>query len=687
MLCPFCRAANTSGADACLSCGRSLVTLKQGHVLAGRYEVLATLGQGGMGTVYKAHDRELDEIIALKILREDLTMRAEIGMRFRSEIKLARRIRHKNVCAIHEYGQDGALRYITMEFIDGVDLKKVLRDLGALPPGEAFDVSVQVAEGLQAIHDEGIVHRDLKTSNIMRDHRGAVRLMDFGIAKQWEAETSTNLTVAGQIVGTPDYMSPEQIEGSKVDSRSDIYSLGTVIFELFTGQVLFRSDTPVVTMFRQLHDPPPLEGPRADRLPPALVPILRRALAKAAQDRYPVARELADALREAQRASWPPTEALTPARYLRTAEAPEIWPAPDSTEVPTQVPTQVPTVPTEVGAPPEAPPASRLEPARAAATENITLPVARGPQRPQSVDRPDEGAPAARVVSPPPVARASVRPPPLPPKHAGAAPGQKPVSRPKPVRSPAPTGFRVTGVHIWLFAAVVFAAAVSIALIRLTSPLDWTTPTTVGPSAAATPTPAPGSLPSPGGAQEPSPSLEAPRSTTPPSLGPQPTPTPPFGGTVPAPVREAGTKADVQKREVAPPAPLRSPSPSAPSPRPRTGPTEAASTTLAPKPPDRRSEVPSTAPSAPPTQASPGAATSTAQEVGLLQLGVRPYADVVIDGELVGTTPMKAVPLSAGLHTVRLLHPSFQPFQRKVTIRAGTTTKLEVDLELDAIAK
>src|SRR5258708_8544117 len=192
MRCPFCRAENDDSADVCFKCGRGLFALTQGHVVASRYEILATLGQGGMGTVYKAHDRELDEFVALKVLRGDFTSHPEMAKRFRSEIKLARRIRHRNVCGIHEYGQEGHLRYIAMEFIAGVDLRRVLRDRGALAYGDAFEVSIQVAEGLQAIHDAGIVHRDLKTPNIMRHGQGSVSLTDFVIPKQCETATGPN---------------------------------------------------------------------------------------------------------------------------------------------------------------------------------------------------------------------------------------------------------------------------------------------------------------------------------------------------------------------------------------------------------------------------------------------------------------------------------------------------------------
>jgi serine/threonine protein kinase len=490
-----------------------------------------------MGTVYKAHDRDLDETVALKVLREDLTRHPEIAERFRWEIKLARRARHRNVCGIHEYGQDGHLRFIAMEFVTGVNLKEVLRTSGALPPREAFDVSIQVAEGLQAIHDEGIVHRDLKTPNLMRDSRGVVRVMDFGIAKEWGGD-SRKLTLAGQLVGTPAYMSPEQIRGERIDSRSDIYSLGIVIFELFTGHVPFRGDTPVVTLFLHLTDPPPLEGPAAASLPPALVPILRRALAKEVQDRYPSAGELADALREARRAL-PALMVPTPPARRPAAEAPELLPEPDDsfTDVPTEVPTGLPTF---TGMPAAGPP----EPGAAAASA-------------EGLDTDDE---TEEVRLPPGwIARAR-----LPSWGASRVPAEmsKPVSGPSPPtpgRSPRSP---------WLGVSLAVGAVIA-----------------VGAFAAL---------------------------SGPPTL---------FDDSTSGPVIEAGPE---------------------------------------PADPDG---------------------------VGFLQLGVRPYAEVLVDGRPSGTTPMKALRLPAGVHTVRLLHPDFEPLQREITVRAGMTTTLDVDLAIEATAR
>ena len=177
------------------------VDLRPGTLFHDRYEILGPLGRGGMGMVYKARDRRLDdEVVAIKVLRPDFAQDPAMASRFRSEIKLARRVRHRNVCAIHDYGEDRGVLYISMEFIEGVDLKQVLRQQGALPHDRGYEMAIQVAEGLQAVHDAGIVHRDLKTPNIMRDASGVTRLMDFGVAKRVGEGAAT---VTGQIVGTP----------------------------------------------------------------------------------------------------------------------------------------------------------------------------------------------------------------------------------------------------------------------------------------------------------------------------------------------------------------------------------------------------------------------------------------------------------------------------------------------------
>src|SRR5262245_43016597 len=270
MNCPTCRAENEASALVCTECGASLaapttvlvsVDLGTGAIFHSRYEILGPLGRGGMGMVYKARDRTLDEVVAIKVLRPDFAQDPRMADRFKSEIKLARRIRHRNVCGIHDYGEDRGLLYISMELIEGVDLKRTLREHGALATDTAYDVAIQVAEGLQAVHDAGVIHRDLKTPNIMLDGAGVARLMDFGVAKRHGEGTAA--TASGQILGTPEYMSPEQAQGRRVDYRSDIYALGIVTYEIFTGRVPFHGETPISTILKHLHDPPPLEGPQA----------------------------------------------------------------------------------------------------------------------------------------------------------------------------------------------------------------------------------------------------------------------------------------------------------------------------------------------------------------------------------------------------------------------------------------
>ena len=304
MICPSCKALNDDSAEACFTCGRALTALTHGSVIASRYEILSPLGKGGMGMVYKAHDQELDETVAIKVLRAEFANTGEMAKRFRHEIKLARKVSHRNVCRIHDYGDDGGIRFISMEYVEGTDIKQLARDKGGfLEMEEAFDVSIQTADGLQAIHDVGIIHRDLKTSNIMRDNSGRVRLMDFGIAKISGSDRSTGgggLTSTGQIMGTPEYMSPEQCLGDKIDHRSDIYALGIAVYEVFSGTVPFRGDTPVATLFKHIQDPVPFEGPVAARIPLAAVPVLRKALAKNRAERYASAAEMAEALRKAQ---------------------------------------------------------------------------------------------------------------------------------------------------------------------------------------------------------------------------------------------------------------------------------------------------------------------------------------------------------------------------------------------------
>ncbi len=316
MRCPACQSETDPDSMACFNCGLAFSPpVKRGTVIAGRYEILDPIGRGGMGTVYRARDRVLSDKVAIKVLRSELSRRPEMIRRFRSEMAMARKVRHPNVCRIYAAGEEEGRLYLVMELINGTDLRTVLRQRkSGLPPEQAFEYAVELAGGLQALHDAGIVHRDVKAPNIMVDKKGP-HLMDFDIAKQHQAEGTAAATVTGQVLGTPEYMSPESSRGDRVDFRSDIYSLGVLVFEMFTGDVPFRGDSPLATILKHLSEPPPLEGPRAKALPLSVVPVLRKALAKRPDERHSTARGLAMALglaRTAFAALSPPPKEPTP---------------------------------------------------------------------------------------------------------------------------------------------------------------------------------------------------------------------------------------------------------------------------------------------------------------------------------------------------------------------------------------
>jgi tRNA A-37 threonylcarbamoyl transferase component Bud32 len=334
MNCRSCQAENPETAEACGACKRALSDLPEGSVLADRYEIQSVIGRGSMGSVHKAYDRVLDETVALKVLRPHFARTPEIAQRFRSEIKLARRVRHPYVCAIHEYGETDGIRYISMEFVDGVNLRRKIQTGSGLDHAEAFDLGLQILNGLEAVHDTGIIHRDLKTPNIMVDQAGRVRLMDFGLAKQRSAVEGAAATAIGQVMGTPEFMSPEQVRGERADFPSDIYAMGIVFYEMFTGEVPFKGSA-AETMVNHVHKAVPFEGPVGSRIPPSLVPVLRQALAKGAADRYATARGMATAVRHAAALGECATPAPAPAEPPARAAAP---PAPSVASMSTLVP-------------------------------------------------------------------------------------------------------------------------------------------------------------------------------------------------------------------------------------------------------------------------------------------------------------------------------------------------------------
>jgi len=263
--------------------------LTEGSVLGNRYEILAVIGKGGMGWVYKARDREIDRVVALKVIREDLARDENIIKRFKDEIILARKVTHKNVLRIFDIAEAEGRKFISMPYIEGRDLKDVITEEGALPVERALDIAGQVLEALKSAHDAGVIHRDLKPQNIMIDKEGTVCVADFGIAKS--ADTG-GLTVTGQIVGTPEYMSPEQAEGKEVDSRSDLYSFGLILYEMLTGKVPFKADSIISTLMLRLREKPQAPSKDNPAVPPWLDRLVMRTLEKEVEDRYGSAEEI-----------------------------------------------------------------------------------------------------------------------------------------------------------------------------------------------------------------------------------------------------------------------------------------------------------------------------------------------------------------------------------------------------------
>jgi tetratricopeptide (TPR) repeat protein/predicted Ser/Thr protein kinase len=233
--------------------------VQPGRVLGKRYEILELLGKGGMGAVYKALDRELDRLVALKVIRPELAQNAEALRRFKQELILARQVTHRNVIRIFDLGEADGVKFITMEYIEGQDLRSLLREKGKFPPAETVAIVEQICRALEAAHTEGVIHRDLKPQNVMIGVNGKVAVMDFGIARNMEI--AGGMTQTGALLGTPEYMSPEQAKGEKVDSRSDLFSLGIMFYELLTGDSPYKAETVMASLFMRTVEPvrPPVE--------------------------------------------------------------------------------------------------------------------------------------------------------------------------------------------------------------------------------------------------------------------------------------------------------------------------------------------------------------------------------------------------------------------------------------------
>ncbi|MEE8523938.1 MAG: serine/threonine-protein kinase, partial [Thermoanaerobaculia bacterium] len=263
---------------------------ESGHIFAGRYRIVAELGHGGMGEVYRAHDLVLAEPVALKFLPRSGRRHLE---RLLNEVRMARQVTHPNVCRVYDFGEADGETYMTMEYIDGEDLASLLARIGRLPQDKLLDLAHQLCAGLAAAHAKGVLHRDLKPANIMIDGRGQARITDFGIASEVPSESSIGLPERGLIVGTPAYMSPEQLAGGIATAQSDLYALGLVLHEMATGQPVFSASTPA--QFAELHrtaQPTP-PSHQVTHLDPDLEAAILRCLEKDPRDRPASAREVA----------------------------------------------------------------------------------------------------------------------------------------------------------------------------------------------------------------------------------------------------------------------------------------------------------------------------------------------------------------------------------------------------------
>jgi serine/threonine protein kinase len=261
-----------------------------GTLFAGRYEIQSVLGAGGVGIVYKAHDRELDDLVAIKTLRREvLSTDPSLVDRFKQEIRLARRITHPNVVRTHDLGESNGLRFLSMELVSGRTLKQLVETGEIVTTPVGLLIAKQVCAGLAAAHEAGVIHRDVKSQNIMIGPTGGLKIMDFGIARLTDDPEMT-------ATGTPDYMAPEQTRGLPLDYRSDIYSTGVVLYEIFTGSLPFEGDSPVAVILKHINEAAPLPQSRNPWIEPGIAAVVLKCLEKDPGARFQSMNELSQAL-------------------------------------------------------------------------------------------------------------------------------------------------------------------------------------------------------------------------------------------------------------------------------------------------------------------------------------------------------------------------------------------------------
>jgi serine/threonine protein kinase/tetratricopeptide (TPR) repeat protein len=258
--------------------------LSPGAVLGQRYVILQVLGQGGMGAVYKARDREVDRVVALKVIRPDLAGNAAIIDRFKQELVLSHQVTHKNVVRIYDLGEADGVKFITMEYIEGKDLRTLIQETKAFSPEEAVEIMRQVCRALEAAHAVGVIHRDLKPQNIMRDNQGRVVVMDFGLARS--LDSNDGMTQTGAVIGTMEYMSPEQGLGKQLDQRSDLFTVGLIFYELLTGKMPYKSDSALASLLKRTQERAAPVSQHNSKIPSALSNIVAKCLEPDLKTRY-----------------------------------------------------------------------------------------------------------------------------------------------------------------------------------------------------------------------------------------------------------------------------------------------------------------------------------------------------------------------------------------------------------------